>query len=187
MKIKLLYLLILLILPIIVKSQIIKDTTIKSPWYFRINPYSTYTSSGGMIDKSTANIEMGKSFGVMDFGLAYGKISYRPDSTSYIETKATMNVGQYGRFSNELIVGTGYVFNSQTPIMFELATTMFGQISDKISIGVITGYYDFSGKTYSSSKNFFGLIIRYGCQRNYNGGLINSTKEHIAHKHRFHK
>lgn len=164
--------LILLLIALTAKAQ---DTThIKSSWYTRTTPISLYTGYGVMSDRISQNIEVGRSFGVMDFGIAYGRISLRPDSTQYVEGKITMNVAQYGRFSNEMIVGCGYVINSQTPIMLELSYTIFAQIHKKLSIGVVTGYYDFSGETQSSDKNFFGLTLRYGLQRDDNGGLLNS-------------
>lgn len=151
----------------------IKSDSIKSSWYGRVMPYAIYTGYGKMVDRQLCNIEVGRTIGVMDFGLAVGKISQRPDSTNFLEAKVTMNVAQYGRFSNEMMVGCGYVFNSNNPLMLELSYTIFGQIYNKLSIGVVTGYYNLSGETQCVDKSFFGLAFRYGLQRDDNGGIIN--------------
>jgi len=106
-----------------------KDTTlVKQSWYGRTMPYALYTGFGKMVDRNTLNVEVGRSIGIMDVGLAYGRISGRPDSTSYLEAKVTMDACQIGLFSNEFTVGFGHVFNSKTPIMLELSSTIFAQL-----------------------------------------------------------
>jgi hypothetical protein len=153
---------------------------IKSSWFVRAMPYNVYTGSGRQADRISQSVEVGRSYGVMDFGLAYGRISLRPDSTQFVEAKATMNLAQYGIFSNEMIIGCGYVINSKTPLMLELSYTMYAQVNKHFAIGLITGYYNFSGALQSSDKTFFGLCVRYGLQRDNNGGLI---KPHSRFRH----
>lgn len=180
-KLKMKSFIILLLLSFTAQAQL--DST-KSAWYARVMPVSLYTGYGIMTDRITQNIEVGRSFGVMDFGISYGRISLRPDSTQFVEGKITMNVAQYGRFSNEMVVGGGYVFNSKTPIMLELSYTIYAQIYKKVSLGVVTGYYNLSGETQSIDKNYFGLALRYGLQRDDNGGLLNTRmRPRIKTKH----
>lgn len=180
MKISLLLIIIVNSISYTLSSQNKDTNLVKSSWYARVMPYNIYTGSGIRPDRISQSIEVGRSYGVMDFGISYGRISLRPDSTQFVEAKVTMNLAQYGRFSNEMVIGCGYIMNSPTKLMLELSYTIYGQVSKHVSIGIITGYYDFSGESQSYDKNFFGLCIRYGLQRNDNGGLL---KPHSRMKH----
>lgn len=164
----------LILLNVTINSQTNIDTTrVKSSWYCRIMPYALYTGYGKMIDRNTINIEVGRSIGIMDIGLAYGKISGRPDSTNYLEAKVNMDACQIGIFSNEFTVGFGHVFKSNTPIMLELSSTVFAHLGRYWGLGIVTGYYDFSGEIYGTSKNYFGLYARFGLLRTEGGFLMN--------------
>lgn len=158
------------------------DTTIvKSSWYARVMPYTLYTGYGVRPDRVSQLIEVGRSYGVMDFGLSYGRISLRPDSTQFAEVKVTMDACQIGVFSNEFTVGVGHVFHSKTPLMFELSSTLFAQVGRNWGVGIVTGYYDISGETYGNTKNYFGLYLRYGLLRSEGGFLMHrrfKTKHH---------
>jgi hypothetical protein len=136
-------------------------------------PMSLYTGSGYIQDKVMQNVEVGRSFGVVDVGVAYGRISQRPDSTGFLEGKITMDACQYGMFSNEFTIGFGGVFHSTTPIMLEISYTVFAQLGKHWGLGIVTGYIDFSGNTHDSAKNYFGLFARFGLQRSDGGILMN--------------
>lgn len=155
---------------------------IKSSWYGRTMPVSIYTGAGSLSDKISQNVEVGRSFGVVDIGLVFGQINQRADSNKYAEFKVTMDACQYGIFSNELSIGIGKVFKSRTPIMLEMSYSVFAQVYKKWGLGVITGYYDFGGVTTDMSKTFYGIFIRYGLLRAENGGLLN--KKMRGHHHR---
>ncbi len=146
---------------------------VKSSWYGRTMPVSLYTGAGLLTDKISQNIEAGRSFGVLDVGLVYGRMNQRTDSNKYVEARATMDASQYGIFSNEISIGVGKVFNSKTPIMLEISYTVFAQVGKRCGVGIVTGYYDFSGVKNDVSKNFYGLFFRYGLQRSENGALLN--------------
>ncbi len=151
------------------------DTTerVKSSWYGRSMPASLYTGAGFIVDKVSQNIEFGRSIGMIDVGVVYGRINLRADSNQYAEARVTMDASQYGIFSNEISVGVGKIFNSKTPIMLEISYTVFAQLGKKFGVGIVTGYYDFSGVRDDISKNFYGLFLRYGLQRSENGALLN--------------
>jgi len=150
-----------------------QDSTLTtSSWYFRSMPFSFYSNAGKFEDRVSQNIEFGRSFEVLDLGLAYGRNSLRPDSTSYLQARITMDACQYGIFSNEVSVGVGKIFNSTTPMIFEYSTTILAQVSKKIGIGVIVGNYDFTGEVNDHSKQFFGLFLRIGLMRNEDGFLV---------------
>ncbi len=169
-----------------VHSQVIYDSVkVSSSWYLRTMPVSLYTGSGVNADRITQNLEVGRAIGVLDIGLAYGRTSLRTDSTQYLEGKVTIDACQLGLFSNEYTVGFGHVFNSRTPIMLELSSTIFAQLGKHWGIGVVTGYYDFSGELYSTDKNYFGLFFRYGLLRN-DGSFLGTARlrKHIKTLHK---
>lgn len=157
------------------KDSIIK---VKSSWYARVMPVSLYTGSGYIQDKIMQNIEVGRSFGVIDVGVAYGRTNLRADSNNFVEAKVTMDACQYGRFSNEITVGLGYVMKSNTPIMLEVDYTVFAQVSKNWGLGVVIGYVDYGGNTHDSNKNYYGLYIRYGLQRSDGGSLLSRIRGH---------
>ncbi len=166
-------------------TTVVKDTigVFKNSFYVRSMPLGVYTGAGFAGDKITQNIEFGKSFGVIDIGLAVGRTSLRPDTTNYLQMRVTMDACQYGIFSNELAIGAGYVFNSSTPLMLELSSTIFAQLGENWGLGLIAGVTDQSGIYNDNSRNFYGLFFRYGLMRNENGALIGSHKSHRARGH----
>ena len=155
--------------------------TVKSAWYGRVTPLSVYAGPALLDDRLVQNIEFGKSFGVMDIGLALGRNSQRSDSTTYLQARFTMDASQYGIFSNEIAIGAGYNFNSNTPLMLELSSTIMAQVSKRLGIGIIAGFYDFSGSTVGFSKNFYGLFLRFGLQRSESGALLGVGHKSHAH------
>lgn len=164
-------------------SQI--DTTIKkvkSSFYGRAMPASLYTGSGLLIDKMSSNVEAGVSYGVLDMGITVGQINQRADSNKYVEARVTMDASQYGRVSSEISLGFGHIFKSNTPIMLEISYTIFVQVYKKFGIGVVTGFYDFSGNNADVNKTFYGIFLRYGLMRDGNG-VLNMKKQSRGHHH----
>jgi len=153
------------------------DTLVKSSWYGRVMPISICTGAGTVQSKVTQYIEFGKSYGVIDAGLAIGSYSQFRDTTTFAEFKITMDASQYGIFSNEFSLGFGHVFKSNTPIMLEASYTIMAQVHKMWGIGINTGYYDFAGTGSDISRTYYGLFVRYGLLRDMNGGL-NRTKMH---------
>jgi hypothetical protein len=155
--------------------------------YVRCMPLGIYTGAGYLQNRITQNIEIGKSFGMIDAGIAYGKTAIQDtagNGTNYLEAKVTMDVCQYGLFSNEMTIGAGGVINSKNYLMLEISYTIYGQFWKRCGIGIVTGYYDYSGNTTDASHNMFGLYIRYGLLRPENGGLINIGRMARTHMHR---
>jgi len=155
--------------------------------YFRAMPLGIYTGAGYLQDRITQNIEVGKSFGMIDAGIAYGQTALRKDTagngTNYLEAKITMDVCQYGIFSNEMTIGAGGVIDSKNFLMLEISYTIYAQFWKRCGIGIVTGYYDFSGNTTDASHNMFGMFVRYGLLRPENGGLINIGRMARTHMH----
>ncbi len=150
-----------------------------APWYARTMPISMYTgTTGKYADRIAQYVEVGKSFRVIDLGLAIGRASLRPDTTLFAEAKVTMDVCNYGIFANEMTIGAGKLFDNNSSIMFELSYTIFAQLGKKWGVGLISGYYDYTSETVDNSRVFYGLFFRYGLQRTDGGGIFNIGKGH---------
>jgi hypothetical protein len=153
--------------------------TIKKSWYGRTMPVSLYTGAGTLNNKISQNIEFGRTYSVVDVGVTVGRFTLHQDTTTYCEGRITVDAFQVYNVSSEFTIGSGYVFNSNTPIMLELSYTILIQVHSKLGVGVITGYYDFSGTKEDISRTFFGIFLRYGLLRKVDGGLLNGK----ARKH----
>ncbi|UHG90920.1 hypothetical protein [Spirosoma oryzicola] len=143
-----------------------------APWYVRASPFLIYTGAGKPKDRIAQSIEVGKSFNVIDLGIAVGRNALRPDSTFFVEGRVTMDVANYGVFANEMTIGAGRVFDQQGSLMLELTYNIIAQIAPRFAIGLTTGYYDFSNETSDASKTFYGICVRYGLLRTDSGSLI---------------
>lgn len=147
-----------------------------APFYIRAVPFAIYTGSGQPRDRISQSIEMGKSFNVIDLGIAAGRNSLRPDSTFYLEGRVTMDVANYGIFANEMTIGAGRVFDKRGSLMLELTYSIMAQIAPKLGVGLTTGYYDFSSADSDNSKAFYGICLRYGLMRTDSGGLLGGNR-----------
>jgi hypothetical protein len=172
-------------------QQCIKDTTKRAPLlstiYMRAMPLCIYTGAGYLKDRINQNFELGKSFGMIDAGIAIGRNALRSDTagngTMYLEGKFTMDICQYNIFSNEMTIGAGYVINSKNYLMLEISYTIYAQFWKHFGIGITTGFYDYSGNITDASHNTFGLFCRYGLMRT-EGGLLNNIGRMNRMRHR---
>ena len=155
--------------------------------YIRTMPIGIYTGAGYMPDKLTQNFEFGQSVGMFDVGLAVGQVALRKDTmgngNKFAEAKITMDICQYGIFSNEMTVGAGYVFSAKNFMMLEISYTIYGQFWKRMGLGITTGYVDYSGNLTDVNHNQFGLFLRYGLLRPESGGMINLAGRRM-HIHR---
>ncbi|MEZ0542409.1 hypothetical protein [Fibrella arboris] len=147
-----------------------------APWYGRANPLLIYTGLGAVRDRISQSVEIGKSFNVIDLGVAVGRNSLRPDSTMFLEGRVTMDVANYGVFANEMTIGAGRVFDKAGSLMLELTYSIIAQVAPRLGIGLTTGYYDFSSEFTDSSKTFYGVYLRYGLLRTDSGGLLGNGR-----------
>lgn len=144
-----------------------------APWYIRVAPFSIYTGAGKSRDRIAQAVEIGKSFNVIDLGVAVGRSSLRPDSTLFLEGRVTMDVANYGIFANEMTIGAGRLFDKPGSLMLELTYSIIAQVAPRLGLGLTTGYYDFSSETTDASKTFYGVYLRWGLTRTDSGGLLN--------------
>lgn len=157
-------------------SQVKFDSiNLKNSWYGRVMPIGLYTGQRSYEEKFPQNIEIGKSIGGVDVGLAYGRINQRISNSNFIEARATIVMTQVGPFSNEYTLGVGHIFSQKTPVLLEIATTIFAQIGDNWGYGIMVGNYDISGSSYGINKNYFALFVRVGLLRSA-GGILYKRK-----------
>ena len=146
---------------------------IKDNIYIRINPLSLASEPGKVQNRLSQNFEIGKSFGPLDVGIAFGRLNITKNDTSkFALFKLTFDAAQIGIFSNEFSIGAGTVFKSSTPYMFDISSTLLAQIGSKTAVGVVVGTSDFSGVYNQFTKNYYGFLFRYGYLRSENGDLI---------------
>ncbi|GAB3561920.1 hypothetical protein GCM10027578_03460 [Spirosoma luteolum] len=150
----------------------------QAPWYARSLPFGIYTGAGKLADRAAQSVEVGKSFNVIDLGVAAGRSTFRPDTTFFLEGRVTMDVGNYGPFASEMTLGAGRLFDSQGSLMLELSYSIFAQLAPRFGIGLISGYFDFSNERYDASKTYYGVYLRYGFQRTDTGGLLGLGHAH---------
>lgn len=149
-----------------------------APWYARSMPFGIYTGAGKLADRAVQSIEIGKTFNVIDIGVAAGRSTFRPDTTFFVEGRVTMDVGNYGPFASEMTIGAGKLFSKPGSLMLELSYSIFAQIARKFGFGLITGYYDFSNEFTDSAKTYYGVYLRYGLERTDTGGLLGLARPH---------
>jgi len=142
------------------------------PWYGRAMPFAIYTGAGKTKDRVAQSFEIGKSFNVLDIGIAGGRNSLRADTNLFLEGRVTMDVCNYGIFANEMTIGAGKLFDSKGSLMLELTYTIFAQVAKHWGMGIETGYFDFSNENFDSSKTYYAIYLRYGLQRTDSGGLL---------------
>ncbi len=147
-----------------------------APVYVRVTPLAIYTGPGKYADRISQHLEIGKTFNILDVGLAYGRSSLRPDTSHFVEAKATLDVGNIGIFANETTVGVGKLFDRHGSLMLEISYNIFAQVSTHWGFGVSTGFYDFSNENSGISNTLFGLNVRYGLQRTDDGGILGLTR-----------
>ncbi len=154
-----------------------QDSTfkVKSSYYSRIQSL-TYDGVGS--NRHLQIIEGGKSFSVLDIGIA---IAYRGGDSLIIMPKLTLDASQYQYLSNEYSIGFGYYYNSQTPMVFDISSTILAQVHKKIAIGISAGFSDYSGDAINYTKNYIGFIVRIGLLRDFNGMLTKTTRMRFNH------
>ena len=132
-------------------------------YYISIMP-ATYTGTGGLKERLTADIEIGKQWGDdFSMGIDYGRtnLTNKNDTTSYLEWRPNLNVFHQGRFTNTLTIGVGYIFNAKQNFLTECTTGIEYSINKHYHYNLYFGTYYFTGETYSSNQNFLGMSIIY--------------------------
>lgn len=123
-----------------------------------------FTNAGSFKGSFCPSFEIGKKWEVYSLGLNMGKMNvsnqHGNDTTIFIELRNNLNVYQQGKFSNNLIIGAGYLINSDNFIS-ELSTGIGYTPNNKWIYNIYIGTYYFKGNKYGYNNNFFGTSVIY--------------------------
>ena len=149
-----------------------KDTTIESDtskenqepryYYLSVNTDVFVNTKGGFAKRFAPAIEIGRTYGIFDLGMAsgYGHVK-GGDTTFYVELRPTINVFSKGRFAEALCLGGGYVFGAKQALMTEICNSINFNISENVAIAVTQGYVFYDGTSDNRSAQYMGLAFTY--------------------------
>jgi len=154
----------------------------KEPQYFylSVNADMYVNTKGGAAKRFSPAVELGRTYGIFDVGLATGRInslSSGSDTTRYIEFRPTINVFSKGRFAEGLCLGVGYVINGKQGLMSEICNSINFNISEKVAVAVTQGYCFFDGTNSSRTAQYMGFAFTYNFLKNHS---VNKQRKKAA-------
>lgn len=122
---------------------------------------SVFTNAIGTFNqKAFCSIEAGRTFGIFDMGLLFGRLNLaKSDSSWFAEILSTINVFSKGRFSEALTLGAGRIFNRKENFLTEITNSINFAPNNRMIITVYLGNYFFDGKLSTSKAQFMGLSL----------------------------
>ncbi len=162
---------------IINKDTVIeKDTSKenKEPRYFYITASTNgfVNAKGGFAERFIPSVEFGKTYGIFDIGLATGQFNtLTNDTTRFVEFRPTINIFSKGRFSEGLCLGAGYVFGAKQALLTEICNSINFNISEKVEVAIMQGFYYFDGTNSSRNMQYMGLALTYNLLKNHSVNL----------------
>ncbi|ASU33495.1 hypothetical protein [Mucilaginibacter xinganensis] len=172
------------------RSKAGKDTVIESdtskenkePRYYYVTASANIfvNTKGGAAKRFSPSVEFGKTFGIFDIGLATGRVnslSSGADTTRFVEFRPTINIFSKGRFAESLCLGGGYIFKAKQGLMTEICNSINFNISEKLAVAVVQGYYFFDGTNNSRSTQFMGFNFTYNLLKNHS---VNKQRKKAA-------
>jgi hypothetical protein len=154
-----------------------KDTVIESDTS-KANIF--VNTKGGAAKRFSPSAEFGRTYGIFDIGLATGRInslSSGSDTSRFIEFRPTINIFSKGRFSEALCLGGGYVFKAKQGLMTEICNSINFNISEKVAVAVLQGYYFFDGTNNNRSTQYMGFNLTYNFLKNHS---VNKQRKKAA-------
>jgi hypothetical protein len=156
----------------------VKDTTIESdtskenkePQYFYVTTGANafVNTKGGFAKRFSPSLEIGRTYGIFDIGLATGRLNSLAgsrDTTMYLEFRPTINIFSKGRFAEGLCLGGGYVFGAKQGLMTEICNSINFAINENLGVAVLQGYMFFDGTNDNRSTQFMGFSLTYNFLR----------------------
>lgn len=128
-------------------------------YYFSLGT-SVYTNAVGTFNQKVfVTTEFGRTFGIFDFGVMFGRLNLSKggDSLYFTELLPTINVFSKGRFSEALTLGAGYVIGAKQNFMTEITNSINFAPNNRLVLTVYQGNYFFDGKFSTSRAQFMGL------------------------------
>jgi hypothetical protein len=158
----------LLIFFLLLTQSLIAQDTIQ--FYSRIVPIAIYPDTGNFKNHTYQYIEGGISFGAVDAGITFGKLS----NNNFLGFKINMDASQMGNFSNEFGIGSGWVFNGS--LLLETQYTIMMRLNHYVNVGLSVNYIDISNKNFRNQYVIYGIFIRLGLSRDSNGNIDTSLR-----------
>jgi hypothetical protein len=155
-----------------------RDTTIESdtskenkePRYYYVSALASVfvNTHGGFAKRFAPGIELGRTYGIFDLGLAMGRLnSLGRDTARYLEFRPTLNIFSQGRFAEGLCLGGGYVFGAKQALMTEICNSINFNVSTRVALAVTQGYVFYDGTNSSRSGQYVGLTFTYNFLRSH--------------------
>jgi hypothetical protein len=152
----------------VIESDTSKETKESRYYYLSVNADVFVNTKGGAAKRFAPAIELGRTYGIFDIGLATGRtnsLSSRSDTSRYLEFRPTINVFSAGRFAEGLCLGAGYIFGAKQGLMTEICNSINFNISETVAVAVTQGYIFYDGTNDNRSTQFMGLAFTYNFLR----------------------
>jgi len=152
----------------VVESDTTKEN--KEPQYFYVTTGANVfvNAKGGFAQRFSPSIELGRTYGIFDIGLATGRLNVQNntrDSSLYLELRPTINIFSKGRFAEGLCLGAGYVSGAKQGLMTEICNSINFSVNENFQIAIVQGYMYFDGTNNSRNTQFMGLNLTYNLLR----------------------
>jgi hypothetical protein len=151
-----------------------KDTSKenKEPRYYYISATTNVfvNTKGGVAKRFSPSVEFGRTYGIFDIGLSTGifnSLRSGADTARFIEFRPTINIFSKGRFAEALCLGGGYVFKANQGLVTEICNSINFNISTKVAVAVLQGYYFFDGTNSNRSTQYMGFNFTYNFLRDH--------------------
>jgi len=148
----------------VIESDTSKENKEPRYFYISVNNNVFVNSKGGFAKRFSPSVEFGRTYGIFDIGLCTGRIntlSSGADTVQFIEFRPTINIFSKGRFAEALCLGGGYVFGAQQALMTEICNSINFNVSERVALAVVQGYYYFDGTNSSRGTQYMGLNFTY--------------------------
>jgi hypothetical protein len=128
---------------------------------------SVFTNAiGTASQKLFVEAEFGRTFGIFDIGLAFGRLNLAKagngtDSSWFAEILPTINVFSKGRFSEALTLGAGRIFHRKENFLTEITNSINFAANNTLIFTVYQGNYFFDGKLSTSHAQFMGVSVTF--------------------------
>jgi len=152
----------------VIESDTSKEDKEPRYYYLSVNANTLVNTRGGVAERFSPAIEVGRTYGIFDLGLATGRtnsVNKGGDTTRYLEFRPTINIFSKGRFAEGLCLGAGYIFKGKQALMTEICNSINFNVSENVALAITQGYYFVDGTNSSRSTQYIGLSFTYNFLR----------------------
>lgn len=162
----------------VMESDTSKENKEPRYYYASFNTNVFVNTKGGVADRFSPVLEVGRAYGIFDIGLAAGRLKTAGrDTVSYLEFRPTINVFSKGRFAESLCLGAGYIFGAKQALMTEICNSINFNVSENVQVSVSQGYCFYDGTNSSRTGQYMGLGVAYNFLK---GHSVNKQRKKAA-------